>query len=390
MSAPFFLVDEARLETNLRTLFSVKKRTDCKILLALKGFAMWSLAPLIRKYLDGVCASSPWEARLGREEFGGEVHAYAAAYSQEDILSLRETCTEIDFNSLSQWERFRSLVKGRLLCGLRVNPECSTQERPMYDPCAPCSRLGITADTLFNGAAPGGRPAALDGITGLHFHTLCEQDSPALAVTLDAVENRFGSLLSDMDWVNFGGGHHITRADYDIDLLCRLINDFKKKHGVRVYLEPGEAVALNAGVLVAEVLDIIHNGMDIAILNVSCTAHMPDVLEMPYRPNICVKDGDTFFPAEGKRAGQAFEKAHTYRLGGVSCLAGDIIGDYSFDTPLKTGDTLIFEDMAHYSMVKTTMFNGVKHPDIKIRASETGEIRTVRAFTYEDYRDRLS
>lgn len=390
MSVPFFLVDEARLEKNLRILSAVKERTDCKILLALKGFAMWSFAPLIQKYLDGVCASSPWEARLGREEFGGEVHAYAAAYSREDILSLRETCTEIDFNSLSQWARFSPLVKGRLLCGLRVNPECSTQKHAIYDPCAPCSRLGITSEALFLGMDRNGQAIALDGITGLHFHTLCEQNSSALALTLKAVEDRFGALLPGMDWVNFGGGHHITRDDYDSDLLCQLITDFKKKYGVQVYLEPGEAVALNAGVLVAEVLDIIHNDMDIAILNVSCTAHMPDVLEMPYRPNICVKDGDTFFPAKEKRAGLPEEKAFTYRLGGLSCLAGDIIGDYSFDKPLKTGDTLIFEDMAHYSMVKTTMFNGVKHPDIRIHNSETGEIRTVRTFTYEDYRNRLS
>ena len=390
MSTPYFLVDEVRLEKNLRILASVKERTDCKILLALKGFAMWSLAPLVRNYLDGVCASSPWEARLGREAFGGEVHAYDAAYDREDILSLCETCTEIDFNSLSQWSRFGSLVKGRLLCGLRVNPECSTQKHAIYDPCAPCSRLGITSAVLFDGIAAAGPDKILNGITGLHFHTLCEQNSRALALTLEAVEERFGPLLPRMDWVNFGGGHHITRADYDSDLLCRLITDFKKKYNVQVYLEPGEAVALNAGVLVAEVLDIIHNEMDIAILNVSCTAHMPDVLEMPYRPDIYLKEGDTFFPAKQNRAGQPGEKARVYRLGGLSCLAGDIIGDYSFNRPLKIGDTLLFEDMAHYTMVKTTMFNGVKHPDIKIHNSDTGQSRTVRSFTYEDYRDRLS
>lgn len=390
MSTPFFLVDEVRLENNLRILSSVKEQTDCKILLALKGFAMWSLAPLIRKYLDGVCASSPWEARLGREEFGGEVHAYAAAYDREDILSLCETCTEIDFNSLSQWSRFGELVKGRLLCGLRINPECSTQKHAIYDPCAPCSRLGITSEALFDGIASSGPGKALEGISGLHFHTLCEQNAEALALTLAAVEERFGRLIPQMGWINFGGGHHITRDDYDLDLLCRLITGFKKKYDVQVYLEPGEAVALNAGVLVAEVLDITHNKMDIAILNVSCTAHMPDVLEMPYRPNICLKDGESFFPDKDARGGLPEEKGFTYRLGGLSCLAGDIIGDYSFDRPLTVGDMLVFEDMAHYTMVKTTMFNGVKHPDIRIHNSETGHTRTVRSFTYEDYRSRLS
>jgi len=381
LPTPAFIVDEVRLRRNLTTLAQVKKRTGCKILLALKGFAMWSVAPLVREYLDGVCASSPWEARLGREEYRGEVHAFAAAYSEGDILELIKVCDEIDFNSFAQWQRFGPLIPARIKCGLRINPECSTQDHAIYDPCAPKSRLGIRA------AEFAGR--SLAGISGLHFHTLCEQNADALAQTLTAVEENFAPYLSGLEWVNFGGGHHITRSDYDIDLLCRLIIDFQAKYKVRVILEPGEAVALHAGVLAAEVLDVVQNEMEIAILNVSCTAHMPDVLEMPYRPNICVSDG-AFFPDPAQRAGKPNEKPYTYRLAGMSCLAGDVIGDYSFDRPLATGDQLIFEDMAHYSMVKTTMFNGVQHPAIMLYNSETNALQTVRAFGFEDFKGRLS
>ncbi|MFA6172059.1 MAG: carboxynorspermidine decarboxylase [Kiritimatiellales bacterium] len=365
---PGFIVDEAKLQRNLAVLAAVKARTGCKILLALKGFAMWSTFPLFRKTLDGVCASSPWEARLGREEFGGEVHAFAAAYSEADIRELLILCDEIDFNSFAQWKRFKPLFRNqKTKVGLRINPECSTGRTPMYDPCAPKSRLGITRDQ-FDGES-------LDGISGLHFHTLCEQNADSLEITLKAVEERFGEFLPQMDWVNFGGGHHITRPDYDVDLLCRLINDFKKKYGVQVILEPGEAVALNTGVLITTVLDVVHNAGAIAILDCSCTCHMPDVLEMPYRPNIT-------------GAGQAGEKAYTYRLAGMSCLAGDVIGDYSFDRPLKPGDRLIFEDMAHYTMVKTSMFNGIHHPLIAIQRGD--EVEIVREFHYEDYKNRLS
>ncbi|MDH3394055.1 MAG: carboxynorspermidine decarboxylase, partial [Desulfobulbaceae bacterium] len=357
LPSPAFIVDEVRLRRNLETLAEVKKQTGCKVLLALKGFAMWSVAPLVREYLDGVCASSPWEARLGREEFGGEVHVFAAAYGESDITELTKVCDEIDFNSFAQWQRFKEQIPANIKCGLRINPECSTQDHAIYDPCAPKSRLGIKA-AEFAGQS-------LAGISGLHFHTLCEQNSDDLARTLVAVEENFGDYLPGMEWVNFGGGHHITREDYDIPLLCRLITDFQRKYKVQVILEPGEAVALNAGVLTAEVLDIVHNEMDIAVLNVSCTAHMPDVLEMPYRPEICVSDGE-IFPPPINRAGKPGDKPHTYRLAGLSCLAGDVIGDYSFDKPLATGDQLIFEDMAHYSMVKTTMFNGVQHPAIML------------------------
>ncbi len=383
MKTPFFVVNEEKLIANLETLASVKERTGCKILLALKGFALWPMFPTIGKYLDGVCASSPWEARLGREEFGKEVHAFAAAYSEADFSELLELCDEIDFNSFAQWKKFKPLAERSLRArlnlpgdpvppakfGLRINPECSTQpeEHALYDPCAPKSRLGIRrAD--FEGQD-------LTGISGLHFHTLCEQNADALEITLAAVEETFGEFLPQMEWVNFGGGHHITREDYDIDRLCELINSFKAKYGVQVILEPGEAVALNAGELVVSVLDVIDNGGPIAILDCSCTCHMPDVLEMPYRPQIT-------------GAGQPGEKAHTVRLAGISCLAGDVIGDWSFDQPLKAGDRLEFLDMAHYTMVKTSFFNGIQHPSIAIQRGD--EIEVVREFTYQDYKNRLA
>jgi carboxynorspermidine decarboxylase len=366
---PSFVVDEAKLQRNLASLALVKERTGCKILLALKGFAMWSTFPMLGKTLDGVCASSPWEARLGREEFDREVHVFAAAYSEADVRENLILCDEMDFNSFAQWKQYKHLFQSldKPKAGLRINPECSTGRTAMYDPCAPKSRLGITRDQ-FDGEN-------LHGISGLHFHTLCEQNADALEITLKAVEEKFGEFLPQMEWVNFGGGHHITRANYDIDLLCKLINEFKKKYGVQVILEPGEAVALNAGVLITTVLDVVQNNGSIAILDCSCTCHMPDVLEMPYRPAIT-------------GAGEAGEKAYSYRLAGMSCLAGDVIGDYSFDQPLKPGDRLVFEDMAHYTMVKTTMFNGIKHPSIAIQRGNDVEI--VREFHYEDYKNRLS
>lgn len=368
LRTPAFIVDEDLIRRNCEQLSVVKQRTGCKILLALKGFALWPLFPLIAEHLDGTCASSPWEARLGREEFGGEVHAFAAAYSETDFAELLSLCNEIDFNSFSQLERFRPLPAG-ISFGLRINPECSTQDpaHAIYDPCAPKSRLGIRRRD-FTGRN-------LDGISGLHFHTLCEQNADALETTLKAVEKQFGDLLPQMQWVNFGGGHHITRDDYNVDLLCRLINDFKDKYDLQVILEPGEAVALNAGVLVASVLDLIDNEGSIAILDLSCTCHMPDVLEMPYRPEII-------------GAGLPGEKHRTYRLAGMSCLAGDVIGDYSFDQPLQVGDQLVFTDMAHYSMVKTTFFNGIQHPAIAIRRGQNIDI--VREFTYADYKGRLA
>jgi carboxynorspermidine decarboxylase len=368
---PSYVVSEELLADNLAVLRRVKERTGCKTLLALKGFAMFSVFPQIRKMLDGTCASSPHEARLGREEFGGEVHAFAAGFSEPDIRELVTICNHLSFNSFHQWQRFRPLVQSSgVLCGLRINPECSTGRVPLYDPCAPYSRLGIRRKD-FEGQS-------LEGLTGLHFHTLCEQNSDALAVTLKAVEQKFGDLIPQMQWMNFGGGHHVTRPDYDVDLLCGLINEFRAKYKTpEIYLEPGEAIALNTGVLVSTVLDVIDNDKAIAILDTSATAHMPDVLEMPYRPRIVGAD-------------EAGKLKHTYRLAGLSCLAGDVIGDYSFEKPLKPGDRLVFEDMAHYTMVKNTTFNGVQLPSIAIFRADSHKVEVVRKFGYEDYRNRLS
>jgi carboxynorspermidine decarboxylase len=366
LETPLFLVDEDALRRNLAVLADVKERSGCAILLALKGFAMWRVFPLLRETLDGVCASSPWEARLGREEFGGEVHAFAAAYGAEEFAELAELCDVIDFNSFAQWKRFGG-DRSRPRFGLRINPECSTQNHAMYNPCAPRSRLGIRREE-FEGES-------LEGIRGLHFHTLCEQNADALETTLNAVEERFGEFLPRMEWINFGGGHHITREDYDVDRLCRLVRTWRDRFGARIILEPGEAVALNAGTLVASVLDVLDHGGPIAILDASAPCHMPDVLEMPYRPAVT-------------GAGRPGEKAHTVRLAGPSCLAGDVIGDYSFDEPLRPGDRVVFEDMAHYTMVKTTMFNGIRHPSIALRRGD--EVDIVRSFDYADYKTRLS
>lgn len=368
---PCYVVNEEALRRNLETLASVKRRTGCRILLALKGFAMFRVFPLLRQVLDGTCASSPHEARLGHEEFGGETHVFAAAYRDEDIAELITLCDHIVFNSFNQWRRFKERTTStpkHIECGLRINPECSTGRVPLYDPCARFSRLGIKREA-FEGES-------LDGISGLHFHTLCEQNADALEITLRAVEAKFGDLIPRMRWMNFGGGHHITRDDYDVDLLCRLIQSFQQRYGTEtIYLEPGEAVALQSGVLVAQVLDIIRNEMDIAILDTSATCHMPDVLEMPYRPAVI-------------GAAEPGRWPHTYRLAGLTCLAGDVIGDYSFPEPLRPGDRIIFEDMAHYTMVKNTTFNGVRLPAIAIYRE--GRIEVIRSFGYEDYKNRLS
>ncbi|MBN1931860.1 MAG: carboxynorspermidine decarboxylase [Desulfobacterales bacterium] len=369
---PCFVIDEGKLKYNLKILDDVQKRSGCKILLALKAFAMFSVFPLLRKTLKGICASSPHEARLGYEEFRREVHSFAAAYSETDIKELIPLSDHIVFNSFAQWNRFRSLIEksGRKInCGIRVNPEHSEGQVSIYDPCAPGSRLGVRLKDFDENALP--------GISGLHFHTLCEQNSDALDRTLKVFEEKFGQFLYQMQWVNFGGGHHITRSDYDVDLLCNLIIQFRKKYDLTVYLEPGEAVALNAGILVASVLDIVDNHIHIAILDTSATAHMPDVLEMPYRPEVV-------------NAGMPGQRAYTYRLGGLSCLAGDIIGDYSFDEPLKIGTKIVFLDMAHYTMVKTTTFNGVKLPSIALYKPENDKLEIIRSFTYEDYKTRLS
>jgi carboxynorspermidine decarboxylase len=376
LETPCFVTDLGALEANLRIIADVQRRADCKILLALKGFAQWSTFPLVRRYLAGATSSSVAEARLARDELGGEVHAYAPAYSDGDMRELVGLADHIVLNSPGQWRRHRGQIAearraGRAIsCGLRVNHEHQEVEVALYDPAGPGSRLGTTRANLAAGD--------LDGLDGLHFHTLCQVGSDALERAVAAFEAKFGEFIPGMKWVNFGGGHHITRPDYDRDRLVRVIREFRARwNNIPVYLEPGEAIALGTGVLVASVEDIIHNGVDIAILDTSATAHMPDVLEMPYRPVIV-------------DAGEPGARPHTYRLGGMTCLAGDVIGDYSFDRPLAIGDKLVFLDMAHYTMVKTTTFNGVRLPSIATRDPASGAITVHRRFGYLDYRDRLS
>jgi len=365
---PCYVIDDSLLQENLNILKNVQTRTKCKIILALKGFSMYSLFPEIRKCLVGVAASSLDEARLGFEEFKGEVHIEAPAYKESEFTEILQYVSHISFNSFAQWEKFRPLLPKKIKAGLRINPEHSEVKVSIYDPCAPYSRLGIKINDF--------KGKDLTGITGLHFHNLCELNSDSLERTLKVVEQKFGELLHKMEWVNFGGGHHITRDDYDIDLLCDLIKSFQKKYNVQVYLEPGEAVALNTGILASSVLDIVKNDIDIAILDTSAACHMPDVLEMPYRPHI--------IGSKGKG-----ENEYTYRLGGMTCLAGDIIGDYSFEKPLRIGDKLIFTDMAHYTMVKNNTFNGIRLPDIIIYRSREDKLEEVKTFGYEDYKRRL-
>lgn len=369
LPTPCYVIDEGRLVRNLEILKGVQERTGAKILLAQKAFSCYHLYPLIGEYLAGTACSGLFEARLGHEEMGLENHVFSAAYRESEIDEIIDCCGHIIFNSFTQLDRYRDrvLAAGKKI-GLRVNPEFSTQEgHEIYDPCSPLSRLGIT-DRNF-------RRDDLRGVTGLHFHTLCEQNSDDLERTLDAVEERFGDVLMDMEWVNFGGGHHITRNDYDIPKLERCIRRMQEKYGLEVYLEPGEAIALNAGYLVTEVLDLTENDMPIAILDTSAACHMPDVLEMPYRP-----------PLIG--SGEKGEKAFSYRLGSQTCLAGDSIGEYSFDAPLKIGDRLVFGDMAIYSMVKNNTFNGMPLPSILLLHRD-GSYEVLREFSYDDFRSRL-
>ena len=376
VATPAFVVDEGLLADNLTVLGRVKARTGCRILLALKCFAMYRVFPQLAEVLDGVCCSSPHEARLGREEFGREVHSFAAAYSAADIEDLALTSDHLVFNSFAQKERFMPLARQRaaaahrrLEFGLRINPEHSEGAVPLYDPCAPGSRLGIRRADF--------RTDRLDGISGLHWHNLCEQDADCLERTVAAVEHAFGDVLPRMAYVNFGGGHHITRPGYDLDLLVSIVNRFRERWGVQVYLEPGEAVALNAGYLVATVLDVVNADLPVAVIDASVPAHMPDVLEMPYRPHVI-------------GAGEPGEKGWTCRIGGLSCLAGDVAGEYSFDRPLVAGDRLVFTDMAIYTMVKTNTFNGVQLPAIVLYHPDEDRLETVRRFGYEDFKTRLS
>lgn len=369
--SPCYLCDLGLLRRNLELLGRVQQESGAEVICALKGFALFSTFPLVRQYLKGAAASSLHEARLAREEMGGQVHVYAPAYREDDFDAILGLADHLSFNSFSQWRRFRERVRASprpLSCGIRVNPEYAEVGTDLYNPCVPYSRLGVVASEL--------REDELDGIEGLHFHALCEQGAEVLERVLGTFEARFGRYLARMRWVNFGGGHHITRQGYEVERLIDLIRAFRARHGVRVILEPGEAVGWQTGVLVATVEDLVHNGMDIAILDVSATAHMPDVLEMPYRPEV-------------RGAGLPGEFPHTYRLGGTTCLAGDVVGDYSFPEPLRVGDRVVLEDMIHYTMVKTTTFNGVKHPSIGLW-TEDGIFRLVRTFGYEDYRNRLS
>jgi carboxynorspermidine decarboxylase len=368
VETPCFITDLGALEQNLQLLDRVQKQAGCTILLALKGFAQWSTFPVVKKYLAGATSSSVAEARLAREELGGQVHAYAPAYSDSEMRELVTLADHVVLNSPSQWRRHRAVIeRAGISPGLRVNHEHQEAEVALYDPAGTCSRLGTTRSNL--------RLEDLEGIEGLHFHTLCQNNSDALERAVAAFEAKFADFIPQMKWINFGGGHHITRPDYDVDRLLAVIGRFQDRWKKQLYLEPGEAIALGAGVLVSSVMDIFHNGMDIAILDTSATAHMPDTLEMPYRPIIV-------------GSGEPGAKPHTYRLGGMTCLAGDVIGDYSFDRPLAVGDKLVFLDMAHYTMVKTTTFNGVRLPSIATH--DRGEITVHRRFGYRDYRDRLS
>ena len=375
LNTPCYVIDRDRLEANLKILNGVMERTGCRILLAQKAFSCYAVYPLISKYLCGATASGLFEARLCHEEMPGrENHVFSPAFREEDFSEILKICDHIVFNSIRQLELFGPRAKqAGLQVGLRINPQVSTQpaEHAIYDPCAPGSRLGVTLDEFRKASAE-----TIGLLDGLHFHTLCEQNSDDLETTLNAFEEQFREWLSKMKWVNFGGGHHITREDYDIPRLERCINRMKEGYGLTVYLEPGEAIALNAGYLHTKVLEVQHHegAMDIAILDTSAACHMPDVLEMPYRPPL-------------RDSGQPQKKAHTYCLGGPTCLSGDIIGDYSFDTPLKEGQTLIFEDMAIYSMVKNNTFNGMPLPSIYLK--QGSDYTLIKSFNYQDFKSRL-
>ena len=371
LPSPCWLLEEKRLVQNLELLQRVKVQSGAKILLALKGYALWKSFDTIRAYLDGCCASGLHEAKLAAEEFRKEVHTYSPAFKEEELEEIASISHHLVFNSPAQFKRFALRAKEinpLLSLGIRVNPEFSQAPKEIYNPCGLYSRLGTTLENLDE--------TILGQCDGLHFHALCEEDSDALEGVLKAFEEKFGRYIPKMKWINFGGGHHITRKGYDVDKLISLIQAFKSRYDVEVYLEPGEAVGWQTGPLIATVLDIVHNGIDIAILDTSAEAHMPDTIIMPYRADV-------------RGAGEAGEKAYTYRLGGNTCLAGDIMGDYSFDAPLQIGDRIIFEDQMHYTMVKATTFNGIKLPSIAIERAN-GEIDVVREFGYEEFKGRLS
>jgi len=376
LKTPYYLCEETLLEQNLKILDDVQQRSGAKIILALKGFAMWSTFDLVSCYLKGCTASGLYEARLAREEFckfnpNAEVHTYSPAFKEDEIEQIARISDHIVFNSPSQLHRYAKRVKEvnpNIEISLRLNPEVSASPVDIYNPCGIYSRLGTTLENFDE--------SVLEHLDGLNFHALCEQGADELEEVLTAFEKNFSQYFKNLKYINFGGGHHITKKGYDVEKLIKLITAFREKYGVDVYLEPGEAVGWETGSLVAMVLDTFHNGMDVAILDTSAEAHMPDTLAMPYR-------------AEVRGAGKAGEKKYTYRLGGNTCLSGDIMGDYSFDTPLKVGDRVIFKDQIHYTFVKNTTFNGIKLPSLAIKRSD-GTVELIKEFGYEDYRDRLS
>lgn len=369
LPSPCYVCEEELLENNLKLLKRVQDESNVKILLALKGFAMFSTFDICKEYLQGCCASGLNEAILAKEKFGKEVHTYSPAFKPNEIDEILEISNHVVFNSFNQWQKYKEVAVKKTSCGLRLNPEYSSVEVDLYNPCGAYSRLGITKAEF--------KEELLDGIEGFHFHALCEQNVDALQGALANFEKNFSQYFDRLKWVNFGGGHHITRADYDVEGLIKLLKDFKARYPhLEVYLEPGEAVGWKTGFLIATVLDIVHNGIDIAIVDSSAEAHMPDTLAMPYRAQI--RDADL-----------PNIKKFTYRFGGNTCLAGDIIGDYSFDKELKVGDKIILEDMIHYTMVKTTTFNGVNLPSIAIKR-KNGNYEIIKNFGYNDYMCRLS
>ncbi len=372
LPSPSYVCDLARLEKNLKLLAHVKKESGAKVILALKGFAMWSTFELTSRYLDGATASGLHEALLAHEKMQGELHTYSPAFKEEEVEAIASLSDHMVFNTPAQLKRFAAQAKDanpKISISLRVNPEFSSSPVDLYNPCGIYSRLGTTIKNFDE--------SVLDELEGLNFHALCEQNVDALEGVLQAFEEKFGSYIDKMKYINFGGGHHITREDYDVERLIEVIKAFKKRHNnIEVYLEPGEAVGWQTGELVSTVLDVFHNGMDVAILDTSAEAHMPDTLAMPYRADV-------------RGSGEAGEKAYTYRLGGNTCLAGDIMGDYSFDAPLKVGDKIIFEDQIHYTFVKNTTFNGIKLPSL-VLVHQDGEVEIIKEFGYEDYKMRLS
>jgi len=371
LPSPCWLLDEQKLKNNLILIHTIREKSGAKILLALKGYALWKSFPLLQPYLNGCCASGLHEAQLAYETFGKEVHTYSPAFKEEEIAKIATISHHLVFNSPTQFKKYAQKAKDinpQLSLGLRVNPEYSESPKEIYNPCGIHSRLGTTLKNIDE--------SILQKCDGLHFHALCEQSADALENVLKHFEEKFGKYIPQMKWINFGGGHHITRKGYDVEKLIKLIQNFKNKYNVEVYLEPGEAIGWETGTLVTTVLDIVHNGIDIAILDSSAEAHMPDTIIMPYR-------------AEVRGAEEANKKTHTYRLAGNTCLAGDIMGDYSFDAPLQIGDKVIFEDQMHYTMVKATTFNGIKLPSIAIEKTD-GTVEILRAFDYEDFKNRLS